>query len=405
VPSADRASASDRLILGALWLMVFSVSSQFLIIAPTLPRIAEQLGVSPARLSPLVTGYALAVGGVALLMGPVSDRFGRRRMLLMGTAALSASLALHGLARDYPALLAVRVLAGASGGILTGAAAAFVGDHFPYERRGWANGWVLSGLAAGQILGVPLGAVLADRMGFRAPFLVFALSTALAFGLIWRFLPRPRTPRAGSALSIRGALRHYAALVSRREVAAAAGAYFATYLATALYVVYLPEWLERALGATPGQAAAVFAFGGAAILLAGPRAGRLSDRVGRRPVVVGASLGTAALMLGTPWLVVDVRVAYAVFFALMTLVAARAGPLDALLSEIVGEGQRGSLMSLMMAVGQLGFGLGAMAAGATYSSLGYAGNSTGAAAAALLLAGLVWRFLPEPALRPAAAAG
>lgn len=393
-------AARDGRILLALWLMVFAVSSQFLIVAPLLPRIAEQLDVPAARLSLLITGYAVAVGAVALWMGPVSDRLGRRRMLLLGTAAMSLALALHGLAGDYRTLLTVRVLAGAGGGILTGAAAAFVGDHFPYHRRGWANGWVMSGMAAGQILGIPIGALLAAQLGFRAPFLLFAGAMALSCGMVWLWVPQPAVSSGAHALSLPGVLRHYRALLVRPDVAAAAATYFSLFLATALYTVYLPVWLEGARGATAGQVAMVFAAGGLATMLAGPHAGRLSDRVGRRRVVIAATLGAALLMLITPWVVMAVQAAYFLFFALMALVAARSGSLDALLSEIVPGSLRGSLMSLMMAVGQLGFGLGGAGAGATYATLGYASTTGVAALAALLAAALVWRFLPEPVRHP-----
>lgn len=396
-------SPPDWLVLLALWLMVFSVSSQFMVIAPILPRIAEQLRVPAARLGPLVSGYAVAVGVVAVLMGPVSDRVGRRRMLLLGTGAMAAALALHGAARSYEALLAVRVLAGAGGGVLTGAAAAYVGDYFPYARRGWALGWVMSGMAAGQILGVPMGALLADRAGFRTPFLVFAATMAAACAAVWAFLPQPAMERSKERLSLPGLLRHYLALLAHPGVAAAAGSYLGIYLTTALYSVYLPAWLEEARGTTPEQVAMVFAAGGAATMLAGPRAGRLSDRVGRRVMVVCASLGMALLIAATPWIMMGLGSAAALFFVLMALVAARSGALDALLTALVPGTQRGSMMSLMMASGQLGFGVGGAVAGPVYGSVGYGGNTALAALTAVGVALLVWRFLPEPAPGPAVA--
>lgn len=398
----------DWLILLTLWLMVFAVSSQFLVIAPILPRIAEQLEVGVSRLSGLVAGYALAVGLVAVVMGPVSDRLGRKRMLLMGTGAMSVALALHGVAVGYGSLLAARVLAGAGGGVLTGAAAAYVGDYFPYERRGWANGWVLSGMAAGQILGVPIGAVLAARLGFRAPFLFFAVAMAAAAVLVWRVLPQPPLRGSEDPVTLRGLPRHYARLLARPAVAAATAVYFASNLASVLYTLYLPAWLEGERGATGSQVALVFAAGGVATVLVGPGAGRLSDRLGRRRMVVGACLGGALLMAATPWLVGGVTSAYAVFFLLMALVAARAGPLDALLSEVVPASQRGSLMSMLMATGQLGFGLGSGIAGAVLRQRGYPADAALAGLALLLAGGVVARFLPEPhprtvpALDPAA---
>lgn len=388
-------------VLAALWLTVFSVTSQFLIIAPILPRIAEQMGVAPGKLGVLVSGYAAAVGVVALCAGPISDRVGRRRMLLAGTAGMSVALALHALAFSSATLVAVRVLAGAAGGMLTGAAISYVGDYFPYERRGWAAGWVMSGMATGQILGIPIGALIAERSGFRPAFLLFAASLAGSFLLVYRFLPQPQVPRSDHALDLRGYLHHYRELLAAPAVRAAASVYFAVSLGSSLYTLYLPTWLERARGVTPTQVALVFSIGGVAMVLVAPRVGGLSDRIGRRRVIVAASVGVALLMAATPWLMVG-AVAAGVFFAMMAaLIAARSGPLDALLTGIVPDSLRGSLMSALMAIGQLGFALGGAAAARGYASYGYPASTLAAAATALLIAALVWRFLPDPTPQPA----
>ncbi len=87
-------------------------------------------------------------------------------MLLAGSGLMTAALILHAVVDSYAMMLVARTLAGVAGGVLSGAAVSYFGDYFPYERRGWANGWVMSGIAVGQIVGVPLGALLAERFGF-----------------------------------------------------------------------------------------------------------------------------------------------------------------------------------------------------------------------------------------------
>lgn len=393
-------AADPYLVLSSLWLLVFSVTTQSMIIAPILPRIAEQVAVPASRLGLLVTGYSAAVAVVALVMGPVSDRVGRRRMLLAGSAVMALGLALHGLARDYPALLAVRVLTGAGGGVLTGATGAYIGDYFPSRRRGWANGWIMSGMAAGQILGLPLGAVLAGRSGFGLPFVILAFTMVAAWVMVWRFVPQPAVQRLEGGLGVRRALGHYARMVARPDVSAATLAFPAMFLGTSLYVLYLPVWLEGTRGATPGEVALLFGLGGVATVLAGPPAGKLSDRVGRRRVVVATSVGTAIAMLATTVVVREIWISYLLFFLLMALFAARAAPFQALMTEIVPPEQRGSLMSLTMALGQVGTAAGAAIAGPAYGAYGYASNTALGAASALLIALLVWRFLPEPPAEP-----
>ena len=81
-----------------LWLAVFSSSSQVMIIAPILPDISQELGFPLSWLGLLVASYAAAVGVFALLTGPVSDRLGRRPVLLAGSLLMTAALCLHLLA-------------------------------------------------------------------------------------------------------------------------------------------------------------------------------------------------------------------------------------------------------------------------------------------------------------------
>ena len=151
----------DILVIAALWLMVLASSSQATIVAPILPRIGEALNIPETLQGTLVTGYAIALSTFAVYLGPISDRFGRRPILLAGTSLMCIMLALHAFANDFTSLLTFRIGAGVSGGVLTGVAVAYVGDYFPYERRGWANGWVMSGVAFGQVVAVPIGTILA----------------------------------------------------------------------------------------------------------------------------------------------------------------------------------------------------------------------------------------------------
>ena len=160
------APSGQFIILFALWLLVFSASCQLMIVVAMLPAIGEELSISTAQQGLLVSCYAVMVGIFALVSGPVSDKIGRRLMLLAGSGLMTAALILHAVVDSYAMMLVARTLAGVAGGVLSGAAVSYFGDYFPYERRGWANGWVMSGIAVGQIVGVPLGALLAERFGF-----------------------------------------------------------------------------------------------------------------------------------------------------------------------------------------------------------------------------------------------
>jgi predicted MFS family arabinose efflux permease len=393
------------LIVFTLWLLVFSASSQIMIIAPILPLVGDALGIREALLGTLVSAYSLMVGIFAVISGPFSDRIGRRRILILGTGLMTLALAAHALVVDYWSFVAVRVLAGMAGGILSGAAVSYVGDWFPYERRGWATGWVMSGAAAGQIAGIPLGVVLAGAFGFRVPFYMFAATMAATFFLVLLRIPQPDVDRSPNPVTLGRAAGEYLAMVRQKEIAAAAGAFFLMFLGVSFYVVYLPTWLERDVGATANQIALLFLVGGVANVLVGPQAGRLSDRVGRKGIILLSCVGLSILMVLTTPVVVSVTIAYPYFFFIMALVAMRIGPFSALLTALVPDGRRGSLMSLTVALGQVGFALGGTLAGLLYAGAGYGSTTVLGAMSVLGMGLMVWFMVPEPRLRTAADGG
>ena len=259
VSGADETLLDNQyVILFALWLLVFSASSQLMIVVAMLPAIGEQLNVSTDWQGLLVSSYALMVGVFALVAGPISDKIGRRRMLLAGSGLMTAALALHAVVDSYALLLAARTLAGVAGGALSGAAVSYVGDYFPYERRGWANGWVMSGIAVGQIAGVPLGALLAEHFGFRTPFLFFAATMGATFLLILKCVPQPDVQRDTGKLTVGGALREYLVLLKQSDIRVAATVFAFLFFSSALYITYLPAWLTEYRNATPSRIAALF---------------------------------------------------------------------------------------------------------------------------------------------------
>ena len=395
--SANESPAGNQyMVIFALWLLVFSASSQLMIVVAMLPTIGEQFQISSSKQGLLVSSYAVMVGVFALVAGPVSDKFGRRRILLLGSGLMTAALALHAVADSYAMLLTVRTLAGVAGGALSGAAVSYVGDYFPYERRGWANGWVMSGIAAGQIAGVPLGALLAEKFGFRTPFVIFAVMMGATFLLIFKFVPQPDVVRDERKLTVGGALREYLVLIKQKEIFIAASVFALLFFSIALYITYLPAWLTEYRAATPNRIAALFFAGGIASVITGPIVGKLSDKMGRKPLILASSIGLVILMGSSTFVIREFWLAFPVFFLSSVLLAARMSPFQAMLSALVPSQRRGALMSLTVALGQVGFAAGAAIAGIIYSQMNYRISTFAGAGIALIVAALIWRRLPEP---------
>jgi len=367
-----------------------------MIIAPILPRIGEELAIPESLQGTLITAYGILLGIFALIIGPISDKIGRRRVLLLGSGCMTVALGLHAAAIDYFSLMTMRALAGAAGGLLSGAAVSYVGDYFPYERRGWANGWIMSGVAFGQIIGIPLGAYLAEEFGFRIPFLLFSAAMACSFVLILFKVPQPDVQLDKNPLSVRRALTGYLTMLHARQIAAAGGTFFLLFFAIALYVVYLPTWLEESLNVSGNETAVMFLFGGIASVIAGPKAGKISDRIGRKPLIVLSCIGLAIVALMTTTLTTNMLIAHVLFFLAMVLMSMRLSPLQALLTALVPASRRGTLLCLTVAIGQIGISLGGAIAGPVYSYSGFFASTVLAAIALLLAAWIVSALLPEP---------
>jgi len=173
-------------------------------------------------------------------------------------------------------------------------------------------------------------------------------------------------------------------------------AYFMLFLSVSLFVIYLPTWLERELGASGDQIALMFLVGGIANVVTGPQAGKLSDRIGRKGIILLACIGLSIVMVLTVPLVTTMATAYVFFFITMILVAMRISPFSALLTALVKDERRGSLMSLAVALGQIGFAVGGAIAGPLFANVGFHANTLLGAVAVLAMGLIVWFFVPEP---------
>ena len=369
-----------------------------MIIAPILPEIGKVLNTPKQLLGSLVTVYAVMVGIFALIMGPFSDKIGRRKILIIGSGSMAFFLFCHGFVFDFYSFLTVRALAGIAGGVLSGAAVAYVGDYFPYEKRGWANGWIMSGIAVGQILGIPIGTFLTEAFHFKTPFIVFGVIMSLTFIVILIKVPQPDVILHTHKLTIISSLSKYFELLKRAEVAFVALSYLLMFLSLSVFIIYLPTWLQDSFGTSLTTIGYIFAAGGMANVIAGPSSGWLSDKVGRKTMIITSCLGLSLLMFSSTFFVTKIEYAFLLFPLAMILIAMRISPFQALSSELVKSNNRGTLMSLLVAIGQVGYGIGGSIAGPLYSVAGYRSNTYFGATAILLMAFIVWKFVPEPKL-------
>ncbi len=171
-----------------------------------LPTIGRDLGAGAAGLQWTVNGYALSLASLVLLGGSLGDRFGRRRVFLIGVTWFALASLLCGLAPTIELLIAARILQGVGGALLTPGALAILEASFDPDDRSRAIGaW--SGLGGiGGALGPFLGGWLVEIGSWRWIFLIDVPVAALVLWVAARHLPESRDPAAARTFDVPGLL-------------------------------------------------------------------------------------------------------------------------------------------------------------------------------------------------------
>lgn len=159
--------------LALILVAAFMVVLDFSIVNVALPSIEREFGFSAAAVQWVVTGYAIAFGGLLILGGRAADLFGRRRMFIAGLLAFSAASLAGGLARDPVLLVTSRVVQGAGAAVVAPAAFSLITTGFAEgPRRNRALGKYGATASVGFVAGQVLGGVLVQFFSWRAVFLV-----------------------------------------------------------------------------------------------------------------------------------------------------------------------------------------------------------------------------------------
>jgi predicted MFS family arabinose efflux permease len=187
---ASPSSSSSRLVLLAFGAAVFIVNLDARVLAPLLPAIARELGLSIGQAGILVTSYLLPYGLFQLAYGPLADRFGKIRVAAHTMLVFSVGTALCGAHVSLATMVFFRALTGAAAAALFPLALAFIGDTVPYTRRQAAIGGLMAAAGAAQAFSTGIGGIIAELLSWRTVFplvgLLGGVLTVALFGLAGR---------------------------------------------------------------------------------------------------------------------------------------------------------------------------------------------------------------------------
>jgi len=157
-----------------------------------LSSIAAEFATTPGRAGIIVASYSLAAAAFALFAGPLSDRIGRKRVLLGGLVLFTASSFSTYHVSSFNALVIVRMLTGFAAGTISTCALSFAGDHYSYAHRGRAMGIISMAYFLAFVVGVGPGSIAVKYWGWRSVFIGFAALGVAVLGLVMNRLPSDR---------------------------------------------------------------------------------------------------------------------------------------------------------------------------------------------------------------------
>lgn len=394
---SDNPAPAPRTTLPAdVWVLVvaaFAVAVGYGLVAPVLPQFARSFDVSVTAASVVVSAFAFFRLVFAPAGGFLVDRMGERWVYMTGLLIVAVSTFATGLAQGYWQLLLFRGLGGLGSTMFTISAMALLTRLSPPGARGRIAGLYATAFLIGNIGGPVVGGLLA-QFGMRVPFFVYAVTLLIATGVVAVFLRGGRRPVPGVENSEQPPLLLPEALRHSGYRAALVSSFVNGWSSFGVRVAIVPLFAAATFDAgasIAGLALASFAVGTAAVVSV---AGWLSDRYGRRPLVlVGLVVsGVATIALGwsdtIPLLV-----------ATSVVAGMGAGVLNpaqqAAVSDVIGsERAGGKVLATFQMASDSGAILGPVVVGLVVDRFGYATGFTGSGVL-LLAAAVPWIFARE----------
>ena len=347
-----------------IYMTVFLDLLGFGIILPLLPFYAEQFGATGIWVGALLTAYSAAQIVGAAFLGRLSDRVGRRPVLLLSLLGSALSLTVTGFAGSLLVLLAGRALAGLFGGSI-GTAQAYIADLTKPEERAKYMGLLGASIGMGFVLGPAIGAAL-SQFGFgTAAFVAAALCFA---NFVFAVLRLPESRQPGATLRPRASLT-LTNFVDALQHPSVGRILISTFLVTFAFVgmeATAALFGEHRLGLTSSGLGIGFAFIGVIIVVVqGGLIGRLVKRYGERTIAATGGVLMAVALLLIP--LIPGLVFAAVVVAVLAVGQGLSSPtLSTLLSREADADEQGGTLGMGQSLSALARAVGPLVAGALF---------------------------------------
>lgn len=356
-----------KFVRSPLFLMALTIFIDFTgfgLVIPLLPFWAEHLGANALGVGLILTTYALAQFLFTPLLGSLSDRYGRKRIIFVSLCIEALAFALTALANSLPLLLIARIISGI-GASNIGSAQAVVSDVTPPEKRAAGMGIIGAAIGAGFVVGPALGGLLAPH-GEITPFLVALVMALLNALLVLFFLPETRRQQAVQKTSGKffvgwNKVMHHGPVLSLVLVNL-----FYTLAFTGMETVF-PLLTQQSFGWSASQNGYVFTYVGLLIIvMQGGLVRQLVKRYGERNLMISGLLLLGAGLLMLIW---STNLAF-LLIAVGTLSigdGAVTPTSAAVLSLLTPAEEQGEILGFAQGLGGLGRAIGPIIAGALFT--------------------------------------
>ena len=335
----------QRIVMAVLTFLGASYVYSTTIMAPLLLQLAAQFGVSAGTAGLTSAAYGVPTIVLGMLVGPYSDRYGRKRFLVSGALLLAASTLAAALAPTFALVVASRFCGGIGAALLGSSMTAALADAVPYRQRGGAIAIVSTGgnLFA-FVVGLPLAGIVAEATSRRVSLAMLAALIVVGAAANARWIP----PSHASA-TVAGVRRLYRlALGDRSALLLLAAALLAGFAWTG-WSGYVVVFFQRTFELPQGIASIFTITTGVGFFVGGQIGGRTGDRFGNRSVGIAVLVVAAAAYAAMTQAALPIAAAAALNVVLIALIAARVVTIQVMLSEQV-PAARGTLMAIFGSV-------------------------------------------------------
>jgi predicted MFS family arabinose efflux permease len=355
-------SSYQVFIIVILSIIQFSVILDFMVLSPLGAILMPTLHITTSQFGLVVSAYAFSAGASGILAAGFADKFDRKKLLMFFYVGFIVGTALCAMASDYYFLLVARIITGIFGGVIGSIGLAIVTDLFKLEVRGRVMGFTQMAFAASQILGLPIGLLLANKFNWHAPFWMIVIFGSVVGVLIFIYM-KPVNEHLRLQID-RKPVHHLIQTITYPDYLKA---FFCTALLATGGFMLMPfgaAFGTNNLGLTLDQLPLLYGVSGVFSIFTGPLIGKLSDQMGKMNIFIAGTL-LSALMVGiytrfdvTPfWVVVAINV------VMFTGITARMISSTALVSAIPNPTDRGAFMSINSSIQQISGGIASAVAG------------------------------------------